>query len=238
MIEFCFLGWNGSRQEIGRGNTSLLVKGSEGCLAIDMSCNLAAMVEAEPDVAVLTHEHVDHVYGLPSFLHQSWLKGRKKPLKIVVPTGMEHIPEGMISMFHLREKKGIYDITVMEEKEFTVGSLRVETFVTDHTITSIGLIMEEDGKRLVFTSDTRPGLVLPQTDVLIHEASGVSADEEILVKKGHCSGVDAGMAARETGAERLYLCHLPMEGKDEVLRDARRAFRKTEIPEVLKWYTV
>ncbi|MBQ8075203.1 MAG: MBL fold metallo-hydrolase [Oscillospiraceae bacterium] len=238
MSEFCFLGVNGSIQELHGGNTSLLIRGIEGCLCADLSCNLAAVIEAEPDVVVLTHEHIDHVYGLPSFLHQSWLKGRKKPLKILVPTRMEAIPEEMIGLFRLREKKGIFDITVSDEKVLYVGSLRVETFVTDHTQTSIGLIVEEGEKRLVFTSDTKPGLSLPRADVLIHEASGLSIEEETLVKKGHSSGVDAGMAARETGAGKLYLCHLPEEGKYKVLKDAQRAFPQTEIPKLLKWYRV
>ena len=70
------------------------------------------------------------------------------------------------------------------------------------------------------------------------EASGPSIEEETLVKKGHSSGVDAGMAAREAGAGKLYLCHLPVEGKYKVLRDAQRAFPQTEIPKLLKWYRV
>ena len=238
MIEFCFLGINGSCQELRGGNTSLLIRGEEGCICVDLSCNLSAAVEAEPDVVVLTHEHIDHVYGLPSFLHQSWLRGRKKPLRIVVPSGMEYIPEEMLNMFRLREKKGIFDITISAPMEFSVGSLRIKTFLTDHTETSIGLIVEEGETCLIFTSDTRPDLVLPKADVLIHEASGVSADEEILVKKGHSSGADAGRTAKELGVKELYLCHLPMEGKEEVLKDAQRIFPQVEIPEVLKWYSI
>ena len=208
------------------------------CLCADLSCNLAAVVEAEPDVVVLTHEHIDHVYGLPSFLHQSWLRGRKEPLKIVVPPRMEKIPEGMLELFRLREKKDIFDIAVTEEKTFYIGSLRVETFVTDHTETSIGIIIEEGEKRLVFTSDTRPNPVLPKADVLIHEASGISADEVMLVKKGHSSGRDAGIAARKAEAEKLFLCHLPTEGKNKVLKDAKKIFPETEIPKLLRWYRV
>ena len=189
-------------------------------------------------MVVLTHEHIDHVYGLPSFLHQSWIRGRKKPLKIVVPSGMESIPEGMIALFGLREKSGMFDITVTKESRFYVGSLRVEAFLSDHTDTSVGLIIEEADKRLLYTSDTRPGLISPRADVLIHEASGVSDYEEVLRRKGHSSGAEAGKTAKRTGAEKLFLCHLPVEGKTRVLKDAQKFFPQAEIPKVLKWYTV
>ena len=47
MVEFCFLGINGSVQELRGGNTSLLIRGTEVCLCVDLSCNLAAAVEAD-----------------------------------------------------------------------------------------------------------------------------------------------------------------------------------------------
>ena len=238
MIEFMFLGVNGSCQESGGGNTSILVRGSEGCVCIDLSCNLAEVVAAEPEAVILTHEHIDHVYGLPSFLHQSWLRGRKKPLKIYVPKGMEAIPEGMISLFHLREKKGIFDIEVAAESNISVGTMNIFLFKTNHTDTSCGVAIADGGKTLVYSSDTRPSVNGIDTDVLIHEASGTSENEETLIRKGHSSGADAGKAAKDVGAIKLYLCHLPMEGKEAVLEDAKRFYPGAEIPQILKWYKV
>ena len=39
-------------------------------------------------------------------------------------------------------------------------------------------------------------------------------------------------------AEKLFLCHLPTEGKNRVRRDALRVFPQTEIPKLLRWYRV
>ena len=65
MAEFIFLGANCSSQDLDNGNTSLLVKGTDGaCVLVDVSCNLALPVDACADVIVLTHEHIDHVYAL------------------------------------------------------------------------------------------------------------------------------------------------------------------------------
>ena len=237
MMELLFLGLNGSCQDPGGGNTSLLIRGAEGALGVDLSCNLAHMVDAEPDAIVLTHEHIDHVYGLPSFLHQSWLRGRQKPLRLYVPRGMSGLPEQMLSLFGLREKKGIFEISLSEADRFCVGSLRVQTFPTDHTATSMGLVVEEAQAQLVYTSDTRPIPTLPfSPDVLIHEASGLAEAEEVLVRKGHSSGLDAGRLAAALSPERLFLCHLPQNGKQAILEEARREFSRTYLPELLMWY--
>ena len=246
MAEFIFLGANCSSQDLDNGNTSLLVKGTDGsCVLVDVSCNLALPVDACADVIVLTHEHIDHVYALPSFLHQSWLAGRTKPLDIYVPSGLEAIPEGMISLFALREKNGMFPIRILSvDRPFTVGSLAITPFRTDHTKTSLGLVFEEDGKKLVYTCDTRPFSSVPDVmrgaDVLIHESSGLEAKEELLVRKGHSSGADAGRLAKELNAAALYLCHLPRgrDAKAEILREAEKVFSPCFLPEVLKVYTL
>lgn len=242
MAEFKFLGVNGSCQSAASGNTALLITSAGHSLAVDLSVKLSAVVDAEPDAVVLTHEHIDHVYGLPSLLHQSWLRGRTKPLTVYVPAGMEHIPEGLISLFKIREKKNMFPITVQAAGAFTLGDASVSFFATDHTSTSLGLVLEENGKTLVYTCDTRPIKTAPvQTaDVLIHEASGVSGNEETLIKKGHSSGKDAAELAKALGAERLFLCHLPMEkpAADAVLTEAQTVFPAAAVPAILKPYTL
>lgn len=237
MAEFTFLGVNGSCQSASSGNTSLLVCSGGHSMAVDLSCNLAAVVDAEPEIVVLTHEHIDHVYGLPSFLHQSWLRGRTKPLRICIPAGMEHIPEGMLSLFKLREKKNMFDIQVLPAEPFLLGNARVSFFTTDHTATSLGLILEEDGKTLLYTCDTRPitEAPVPHADVLIHEASGTADAEETLIRKGHSSGRDAARLAASLGAGTLYLVHLPMDpaAACRILAEAREGFPEAAVPGVL-----
>ena len=48
---------------------------------------------------LLTHEHIDHVYALPSLLHHLWLGGRAKALDIYIPEGMEPLVNGLIDLF-------------------------------------------------------------------------------------------------------------------------------------------
>ena len=78
MLEVEFLGINGSIQERDSGNTSLIVKSDLVSIIVDVSANIQEAVKSDIDIVILTHWHIDHVYALPSLLHQLWLKGRKK----------------------------------------------------------------------------------------------------------------------------------------------------------------
>lgn len=240
MLKFKFLGVNGSVQDPDSGNTSLLVFGKEGSLAVDLSCNLAAAVEAGIDAVILTHEHIDHVYGLASLLHQLWLGGRNKALDIYIPNGMEWLVNGLIDMFGIRQKKNMFEIRICADTVFDIGAMHVTAFSTDHTDTSIGVVIEEGEDKLVYTCDTRPvkdvPFIMNGAQVLIHEASGVMKDEDMLVKKGHSSAADAGKLAQRLMVRKLYLCHLPKgeEAKAEILGEARTKFREAYIPDVLE----
>lgn len=240
MLKFTFLGVNGSLQEPGGGNTSLLVTGEEGAVAVDLSVNLPAVIAAGIDGVILTHEHIDHVYGLPSLLHQLWIGGREKALSIYLPSGMKELTEGLMDLFGLRRKSRMFHIRLLEESKFQVGSMSFALFSTDHTGCSVGVAVGERGEKLVYTSDTRPIEEIPpvmrDARVLITEASGVSGEEELLIRKGHSSGKDAGTLAGRLGVDSLYLCHLPTgkAAKEEILGEARAVFANTYIPEILR----
>lgn len=212
MIKFKFLGANGSCQDAQSGNTSVLFYDEGGAFCVDLSCNMAEVVDARVNAVVLTHEHIDHVYALPSLLHQLWLTGREEPLDIYIPDGLQGIANGLIDLFNIRSKKGIFPITIRTDREFTVGKMQVRTFRTDHTATSIGIVVDDGEKKLVYTCDSRPIRNIPDVmcgaDVLIHETSGLRENEETLVKKGHSSGADAAELAAALHVRTLYLCHL------------------------------
>ncbi len=240
MIEFTFLGANGSLQEKGSGNTSLIV--GDGCFSvmIDVSVNLFAAVEADVDALILTHEHIDHIYALPSLLHQMWLSGRKKPLCIYCNSGISGLVNGLIDIFSLRQKKGIFEIKTDFCRSFSIGSLDFEMFCTEHTSNSRGVVVRQDLLKLVYTGDTPPIENPPESlygaDVLIHEANSVTEKK----KPDHSSGLDAALLAVKTGAKKLVLCHLPKgDGeKEKILTEASSVFKDVCLPEVMKRYRI
>ncbi len=239
-----FLGRCGSIQDSSASNTSILLCSEDGCVLVDVSGNLSAAVHCSSlKGVILTHEHIDHVYALPSLLHQLWLSGRTEPLIIAASERVLDIADSMLGLFHLREKKGIFPIELRTLGPCSLAGIAIKPFKTDHTPESYGLVAEHEGRVLVYTSDTRPiheASSLPAANVLITESSGVHEDEENLIRKGHQSASDAASLASSIKAERLYIVHLPDDGvkKQQILSEARAAFSNAEIPDLLTEYSI
>ncbi len=238
MLKFVFLGANGSIQEKDSGNTSLLFSDGSSSFLVDVSVNLFAAVEAQIDAVVLTHEHIDHLYALPSLLHQLWLQKRTKPLRIICPDGIRPMVNGLIDNFSIRTKKGIFDIAFETANENLIGDMKINFFKTIHTPNSVGMVVQAGSATVVYTCDTAPLLPanLPfcaiNPDILIHETNSLSK----VRKPDHSGALEAAKLAKELGAKRLIICHLPkgQEAKQELLNEARTLYPSAQLPTILK----
>ena len=138
----------------------------------------------------------------------------------------------------------MFPIELCTADAFSAGDIHITPFRTDHTGDSLGLIAEADGKRVIYTSDTRPVASvmkeMSSPDILIAEASGDSSAEEILIKKGHQSGKDAAELAVRLTAKCLILVHLPdsEEERMAILNEASMVFPESEIPEPLEVFRI
>ncbi len=231
VMDITILGRNGSLQDRLSGNTSLLVDCGNVSVLVDCSSNLQEAVEKENlQAVVVTHGHVDHLYGFPSLIHQLWLKGRKEALDVYARPEVQKILASLLDAFLLREKKGMFDIVFHSTSSFSIDDLKVELFDTDHAPGSIGMVFIRDGKKVAYTSDTRPiaapDQVLMDADLLITEASGLSDKKDDLVKKGHQGGLEAAALALASRARKLVLVHLPCSdsARDAIQSQAREVF--------------
>jgi Metal-dependent hydrolases of the beta-lactamase superfamily III len=241
MLEFEFLGTNGSVADIDGANTSLIVRAGDRKFLVDVSSSVSRALDV--DCVILTHSHIDHVFALPSLIHQMWLTGRKEKLTVYAMGKTLKIANEMVELFNLRAKKGIFDIEICEIGFDSVMQGKAIALKNDHTEDSFSLLFEEGGKKLYYTSDTRPlsltDVRVENSDVLVTEASGLSKNEEVLIRKGHSSGLDSGTLAKKIGAGNLYLCHLPSgDEKEQILLEAKSVFKKAEIPELHKKYRI
>ncbi len=243
-FSICFLGCSGSIQDESASNTSILLKSDSGSILIDTSGNLnIALIDNALKAVFYSHEHIDHVYALPSLLHQLWLKGRKEVLLIYAPNETISIIDSLIDIFHIREKRNMFDIKIVSiDKLARVGDISIAPFKTDHTNDSYGFAIKCGNRTLIYTSDTRPikdfSCFTHSPDILIAEASGLSENEEILIKKGHQSAIDAANLALSIDAKKLFLVHLPAtdKAKEEILLEAKSSFPLAEIPKVGQEY--
>lgn len=219
MAKLIFLGTSNAISDEQHENTHMLLVGEQRTVLIDCPDSpIVRFQHVHVDISslsdlILTHFHPDHVAGVPQLLMDLWLLGRHKPLTIHgLAYTLDRI-ESMMGLYEWSTWPGFYPVTFHRLPEqplapvIELDELRILAVPMKHFIPSIGLRMEfaPSKKILAYSCDTAPCPQMAQlaggADILVHEASGAS--------EGHSSAAQAGQAARQSGAGRLYLIHYP-----------------------------
>jgi ribonuclease Z len=165
---------------------------------------------------ILTHFHPDHVSGVPALLMNSWLLGRKEPLRIY---GLAHTLDrlkNLMDAYDWESWPNFFPVDfhyvlsaplspVLEDSEYRISASPVH-----HLVPTIGLRLEmlNVNQVLAYSCDTEPCKEVVElasgADVLIHEATGKGI--------GHSSAEQAGSIARQAEVGRLLLIHYPNRG--------------------------
>lgn len=222
--------------EEGHENTHLLIEEGEHKVLVD--CATSPLVKLKKfgigfdqvTDLLLTHFHPDHVSGVPNFLVESWLLGRKHPLHIYgLPHTIDRM-ETMMSLFDWKKWPNFYPVLFHRLPDtpmsLAIGSpiLRIYTSPVKHLIPTIGLRIEflKSGKVLAYSCDTEPCQQVVElayrADGLIHESTGASV--------GHSSSAQAAHIARQSEVPNLYLIHYSPDQKEqaELLSEARKIY--------------
>lgn len=169
--------------------------------------HLQQFVDVEDLTAVvITHEHPDHcvdVYGLHVLVRYGM---DRKRLPIYAPTGLAE---------HLGRLVGddwgdAFDwCTIGDGERADVEGLSLCFSRTDHPPPTFAVEVTDDGRRLIYTSDTGPEWTVdafaPGADLVLSEATYLDDDKATAI---HLSAHEAGSAARSADAQRLMLTHL------------------------------
>ena len=203
MPRLVILGTSGAISSSSRDNTFMVLDNLRSSILIDCAGSpVYKLSKAKVDYRkiasiIITHTHIDHIYGLPSIIHSLWLEGRKKRLDIFCPQGAEKFIQNLIKSFSLLNLPSMFDIRVSK-----VGLKRMTNFIkgdkikiysipVKHNLPAMGLKIMIRAKTIVYSGDTAP--VLPvikashNVDYLIHEcnfAKGESLDHTNLKQIG------------------------------------------------------
>jgi ribonuclease Z len=211
--------------DIDRENTHMLWDGPGGPLLIDAGgSTYQRLLRAGYDPqqlrgVLLTHNHTDHINGIPALLFSIGLAGRTEPLPIYgLPATLELL-QHVLAAFEMED----YVVPVRWQSLEVGASLplsddaaeakgkkerwQIRTARTRHTRPCLALRFEDQhsGIALVHSADTAPvpdvAALAQGAHTLIHEAS-MSTESEF-----HTTPRQAGEIARQAGAQRLVIVH-------------------------------
>ncbi len=250
------LGRSPARPNPGEACAGYLIEGGGSRLLFDIGPGVVAQLlrrhhPDELDAVIISHMHADHMLDLVTLRYvYPWRRlSADERLRVVLPPGsadqLLDLAKGVggakhfEDAFQLSEHDGILP--------FRFGSLTVTPRETQHYIPCWGFRVEADGRRLAYTADTAPcsGLtdLADDADLLLSEATLRSLDEDAQPPepRGHLTPAEAGAVARDGGARRLVLTHLPVNGDDArwARTDAAATFgSEVEIAEPSKAYEI
>ncbi len=236
MPKLIFLGVSNAVPSQDHDSTHMVLLGEHKTVLIDCGTNpVVGLRQADINPLsitdlIITHFHPDHVSGLPMFLMDSWLLGRKEQLNIYgLATTLEKARQ-MMALFEWQMWPGFYEVNfipvsasvrvpVLQTSDFRILASPVE-----HMIPNIGLRVEfpGSGQVLAYSCDTMPSQAVidlaDQADWLIHESTGDAL--------GHTSAAQAGEIARKAGVKKLYLIHYQTWDFDAsgLVQEAQRQF--------------
>ncbi len=184
---------------------------------------------------LITHLHGDHIFEIGAFLWGMSYLARVEPVTIIGPKGVRESFESFIKYANTPKTFMRFDIEYQEiepGEKVNVDNFEVITGKGRHTITDIAYRIGP----LCYTGDTAPSEdiveLCKKASLLIHEASGLTENEEYLNKVGHSSGRQAALEAVHANVKRLLLVHIPPALSTQTSKlksEALKVFKETSI---------
>lgn len=161
------------------------------------------------DAVVVSHQHPDHCADLTAAFH-AW-KYRPDPRDPVPLYAPQAVWDRLCEF--VEQEPSSFDFTpVWTGDELEIGDLVVSFVEMDHSVPTVGSRWDGRGRTLFFTGDTgAEGAwrdLAAGVDVMLSEASYQGGSEDKAYTH-HLTAGEAGAIAREVGAGRLVLTHIP-----------------------------
>jgi ribonuclease BN (tRNA processing enzyme) len=154
--------------------------------------HITALEPANLKVAFVTHLHSDHAAGYPDLILTGWTAGRRTPLEVYGPTGLQSMTEHILQAYRIdietrtnpegdqRGNPEGWKVNAHEIKSGVIyrdAKVKVTAFPTKHAMESYGYRFDTPDRSIVISGDTNPTEETIKAcngcDVLIHEARAV-----------------------------------------------------------------
>lgn len=231
----------------GSAASGYLLSGPHGAVLVDCGPGivreLAERGALDDLVAVVvTHRHADHALDLGALAFRlQFPRPRAERLPLYLPAesldyvdsfdeliGIPTVPTLQAPLAQAFDPRGL-DLAAPTAFEIAPG-LRLTAFAAHHAVPSASLRFEdiETGATLAFSSDTSdcPGLraAAHEADLLVCEATYLTATPQELEGHGHLTGAGAGRVAAGAGVGTVLVSHIADSAEaPAILDDAARA---------------
>jgi ribonuclease Z len=244
MAKIIFLGTAGAIASAQRDNTSLLFVDDSGeKILIDCPgspvTKLAKLGLDYREISnlVLTHTHVDHIYGVPSLLHSQYRLGNK--VNIFATQECLLLIRGLISFHRLEDPKKFPQVSFRTIQANKNGFLFLEnektvisSFSVKHNPESIGIkiYLKDTSLSCIYSGDTAFSRTIIEiargADYLIHDCACPSRFAKDL-EEMHTSALTLGEIAEEAQVKTLIPIHFLTEidfKMEEIESEIRKNF--------------
>lgn len=201
-------GW--SIPQENRSKTSILLRNDKAVLFdcgsdVAKALNRFGLSYDELDAIFISHRHLDHMDGICSLLHATWLSGREKTLPIYSNQDTKNLLEKLFKLHSLDEKLDI-DLRGIKGRG-KVNEFDVKYQEVDHQVPTHGFRYKD----ITYLGDTSPKQELikfgENSRLLLHEATYPSGKEKEAHKYGHSTVKDAVDVFKESGSDNLGILH-------------------------------
>jgi ribonuclease BN (tRNA processing enzyme) len=194
---------------------------------------------------LLTHAHWDHLSGFPFFkpiYHKDF------EIKVYGPEQTQESLKSIISKtmtspyfpIELEDISAKITFRGMGHKNYSIGSVKIQTIPLSHPNQGVGYRLEEDGKTFVFLTDNEltyhHPIGLPYesyvefargADVMFHDAEYSREEYKETKGWGHSAYEDTLRLALDAGVKTLGLFHHNQDRSDKEVDAIERICRKT-----------